>query len=193
MENVSQYNVIFLDIQMPDMNGMKVARKIREKDENVLIVFVTNMAQYAAESYEVHAYDFILKPVLYGNFFMKFRRILKALEHTLGDACITLATRYEKKRVRVSDITYVEICNHDLIFYLSDGEIRITGKTMNEIETELAAYHFVRCSSSFLVNLKYASALHGEYVTVGGNELHISRSKRQPFLTEFAKYAGGSV
>lgn len=192
MEDISSYDVIFLDIQMPDINGMKVARKIREKDEDVLIVFVTNMAQYAVESYEVHAYDFILKPVLYGNFFMKFRRVLKTLEHKSNDAYITLSSRGEKKRVRVLDIAYVEVRNHDLIFYFNEGECRITG-TMGELEKKLSEHHFVRCSASFLVNMKYVTALHGDYVVVNGQELHISRTKKQLFLTEFAKYAGGSV
>ena len=75
--NFSEYEVIFLDIQMSGMSGMDAAREVRKRNEKVLIVFVTNMAQYAVESYEVEAYDFILKPLSYGNFFMKFRRILK--------------------------------------------------------------------------------------------------------------------
>lgn len=192
MEDCSAFDVIFLDIQLPDMSGMKAAWKIREKDEDVLIVFVTNMAQYAVESYGVHAYDFILKPVGYGNFYMKFRRILKALEHKCNDDYITLSTRFEKRRVRILDIVYVEVINHDLYFHLNSGQFRITG-TMNDIEKQLSPYHFVRLSAGYLVNLKYVTALHGEYAVLDGQELHISRSRKQNFMTEFAKYAGGSV
>lgn len=192
MEDCSKFDAIFLDIHLPDMSGMKAARRIRQKDEDVLIVFVTNMAQYAVESYEVHAYDFILKPVTYGNFFMKFRRILKALEHKCNDAYITLSTRFEKKRIRILDIMYIEVINHDLFFHLNNGQYRITG-TMSEIEKQLSAYHFVRVNSGYLVNLKYVTALHGEYAVLNGIELHVSRSRKQNFLTEFAKYAGGSV
>ena len=192
MEDCSKFDVIFLDIRLPDMSGMKAARKIREKDEEVLIVFVTNMAQYAVESYDVHAYDFILKPVVYGNFYMKFRRILKALEHKCNDASITLSSRFEKKKIRVLDIMYVEVINHDLFFHLTDGQYRVIG-TMNNIEKQLAPHHFVRLNAAYLANLKYVTALHGEYAVVGGTELHISRSRRQSFLTEFTKYSGGSV
>ncbi len=159
MEDCSAFDAIFLDIHLPDMSGMKAAHRIRQKDENVLIVFVTNMAQYAVESYEVHAYDFLLKPVTYGNFFMKFRRILKELGHRRNDACITLSTRFEKKRIRILDIMYVEVINHDLFFHLNDGEYRITG-TMSELEKQLSAHHFVRVNSGYLVNLKYVTALH---------------------------------
>ena len=192
MEGLSGYDVIFLDIQLPDMSGMKAAWKIREKDEDILIVFVTSMAQYAVESYGVHAYDFILKPLIYGNFYMKFRRVVKALEHRRNDDYITLSTRFEKRRVRILDIVYVEVINHDLYFHLTEGKWRVTG-TMGEIEKKLLPYHFVRLNSGYLVNLKYVSALHGEYAVVNGEELHISRSRKQNFLLQFAKYVGGSV
>lgn len=188
------YEVIFLDIQMGGMSGMEAAREIRKKNEEVLIVFVTNMAQYAVESYEVQAYDFILKPLSYGNFFMKFRRILKKVAHKSNDAFVTLATRFESRKVKIFDITYVESCNHSLMFHLTGGkEIRITGSTMGEWEKKLAPYYFVRCNSGYLVNLKYAGVTKGEFVEVEGTQLHISRSRKQSFMTEFAKYVGGSV
>ncbi len=186
------YDVVFLDIQMAGMNGMQAAREIRKRDDNVLIVFVTNMAQYALESYDVHAYDFILKPLTYGNFYMKFRRVLKELEHKQTDAFCTLATRFEKRQVRISDIVYVEISSHDLVFHMADeSRIHILG-TLNEWEQKLSPYHFARCNACFLVNMRYITALNGDSLVAGGHELRISRTKKQAFLSEFAKYGGGS-
>ncbi len=77
LDNFREYEVIFLDIQMGGMSGMDAAREIRKRNEKVLIVFVTNMAQYAVESYEVEAYDFILKPLSYGNFFYEIQENFK--------------------------------------------------------------------------------------------------------------------
>lgn len=194
LRNFGEYDVIFLDIQMGGMSGMDAAREIRKKNEEVLIVFVTNMAQYAVESYEVEAYDFILKPLSYGNFFMKFRRILKKIAHSGNDDFCTLKTRFETRKVKIKDIVYVESSNHNLIFHVTGGEeVRITGSTMNEWEAKLAPRYFVRCNSGFLVNLKYVSAVRGEYVEADGEQLRISRSRRQSFMTAFAKYVGGSV
>lgn len=187
----SNYDAVFLDIQMPGVNGMDAARKIREKDSSVMLVFVTNMAQYALESYEVHAYDFILKPLNYESFFIKFRRICNALGHNMQDVYITLSNRFVTKRLAVLDILYVEVSNHDLIFHLKDGPYTMKG-TMNSIEKRLKEYHFSRCNSSYLVNLKYVRAIYGDFVEAAGSELRISRTYRTSFLDDFAKYAGGS-
>ena len=192
LSSADTFDVAFLDICMDDIDGMQTARELRRKDGDMLIVFVTNMAQYAVESYEVHACDFILKPLSYGNFFMRFRHILKQIEHKSGDVYCTLSSRAEHRRVRVSDILYVESNNHNLIFHMTGGEdVRITS-TLGEWETILTPHHFVRCNSCFLVNLRHIDALRGEYVSVGGTSLHISRSRKQQFMSDFARYVGGS-
>lgn len=194
LENFKDYHVIFLDIQMGGISGMDTAREIRKRDGNVLIVFVTNMSQYAIESYEVEAYDFILKPVSYGNFFMKFRRILKKIAHSSIEEYLTLTTRYETRKVKICEIVYIESISHNIIFHLeNDEEVRITGSTLNDWENKLAPYYFIRINSGFLINLKFVTLVKGDYVTLGKDELHISRSRKQCFTQTFAKYVGGSL
>ena len=65
------YDVIFLDVEMPEMDGMKAAEKIREMDEEVILIFITNMAKYAIRGYQVQALDYVLKPVKYEAFSVK--------------------------------------------------------------------------------------------------------------------------
>ena len=78
LENyVSGYDLILLDIEMPKVNGMDAAEKIREADENVVLMFITNMAQYAIRGYSVGALDFVMKPITYYTFSMKMTRALK--------------------------------------------------------------------------------------------------------------------
>lgn len=186
------FDVVFLDIQMPGMNGMDVARKIRQQDENAILVFVTNMAQYALESYEVHAYDFVVKPVSYESFSMKFARIVNGLRHRHKEEEITLVSGQSRRRVLIADITYIEVSNHNLIVHLTTGEYRMRG-TISEMERKLAGYHFLRCNSCYLVNLAHVWELKGDYVVVGESELRISHLKKPAFLSEFAKYIGGSI
>lgn len=193
LDNFREYEVIFLDIQMNGMSGMDAAREIRKRNEDVLIVFVTNMAQYAIESYEVGAYDFILKPLSYNNFFMKFRRILKKIAHLSNEDYCTLTTRFETRKIKLKDIVYIESRSHTLTFHVVGGEEVSIISTIGEWETKLAPYYFIRCNSGFLVNLKYVSAVRGEFIETEGQQLHMSRSRRQNFMAAFAKYVGGSV
>ena len=192
MKYKSDFDVIFFDIEMPGMNGMEAAKKVRQADKDVIIVFVTNLAQYAVDGYEVRALDFILKPVTYPGFQMKFDRICKELSHRLDDRSIFLGNRTNTRRVRIMDILYVEVDDHELIFHLTDGKFCMRD-TMSDMEKKLSPHHFVRCNSYYLVNLKYVDSLRGDTLLVAGNELRISQSRRQAFLTELARYAGGSV
>ncbi len=186
------FDLIFLDIQMPNINGMDVARAVRKKNGDLMIVFVTNMAQYALESYEVHAYDFILKPVDYDSFSLKFERCINSLKHRLEKREIVLVSGGNKRIVEVGDITYVEVINHNVVVHLTDGEFRMRG-TMKSMEQQLRGCHFVYCNACYLVNLKWVKQLKGDYVVVGKDELRISHLKKPAFLQEFAKYIGGTV
>ncbi len=185
------YDLIFMDIEMPGLNGMEAAKQIREKDNHVLIVFVTNMAQYAVEGYSVHAYDFILKPINYPRFSMKFERICNELTHQNNDHFISIQVKKEVKRIRVDDIRYIEVLNHDLILHMSKECMKFRG-TMKEIEQKLHEENFSRCSNSFLVNLKYITGLKGDFVLLGEESLRISQTKRFSFLSDYALYVGGS-
>ena len=188
----TQWNLIFLDIQMPGLNGMDLSKAIREKDRKVMLVFITNMAQYAIEGYDVQAYDFILKPLDYASFSMKFERICNSLKHNFSEAYIYLAFGGVKRQVKVSEITYIEVINHNLVVHLYDGEYRIRG-TMTDMEKRLSQYHFMRCNACYLVNLKYVRELRGDYVVVDKSELRISHLKKSQFCGELAKYLGDSI
>lgn len=78
------YDILLLDIEMPHLDGMKAAEKIRETDQDVVIVFITNMAQYAIKGYEVNALDFIIKPVNYSTFSMRFTRAIGRVKNREG-------------------------------------------------------------------------------------------------------------
>ena len=75
-----RYDVIFLDVEMPQMDGMKAAEKIRETDEEVILIFITNMAKYAIRGYEVQALDYVLKPVKYEAFTVKMDKVKRLAE-----------------------------------------------------------------------------------------------------------------
>ena len=174
-------DLLFLDIRVPDMSGMEVAHRIREADQNVMIIFVTNLTQYAIEGYSVNAFDYILKPLAYNSFSSKLERALRMLSYRSSDITLDLRTRDGGRRVSADSITYIEISNHDIIVHVGAEQIRQWG-TLSKLEAQLREAHFVRCSSSYLVNLKYVHKVRGDQLLVGGDTLSISRPRRKEFL-----------
>ena len=187
----SDADAIFFDIEMPGMNGMEAAKKIREKDAFVTIVFVTNLAQYAIEGYSVDALDFILKPLHYDAMELKFDRIFNELSHHEKEETLTVIRKGNVQVIKISQIEYVEISNHNLIYHLNKGEITTWG-SLSSVSEKLSPHHFVLANACYLVNLQYVRGIEGNDVVVGANRLPISKSKRKAFLSELAMYFGGT-
>ena len=123
----SQFDLLFLDIQLPDMTGIEVARRIREKDESVLILFTTNYSQYAIDGYSVRAFDYMLKPLSYQPFSSKLSRALRVLSYTKDSMELHLKTKQGSKKISADEVQYIEVFAHDLHFYTDSGEIKIWG------------------------------------------------------------------
>lgn len=185
-------DLILLDIRLPDMTGMEVARRIRQMDGSVMIVFVTSLTQYALDGYSVQAFDYILKPVHYAAFSAKLERMLRMLSHRDPQFMLDLRTRESAWRIPADSVIYIEVSAHDLLFHTSGGTIKLWG-TLSKYEKLLRAAHFARPSTSFLVNLKYVRQVKKDEVLLSGQSIPISRSKRMEFLAALAQYKGGSA
>ena len=171
------------------MDGMEAVRRIREKDENVIVIFVTNMAQYAIKGYEVNALDFIVKPVRYDSFAIKMDRAISKFKLSQNKE-IWITDRNNKRRLRTADIKYVEVVHNNCIYHTADGDYTTYDQLYNVCEL-LKDAPFALCNRCFLVNLKYVTAIEELTVTVAGEKLQISRNKRKSFLTSLNEYLGG--
>lgn len=185
------YDVIFMDIQLPDLNGISASREIRKTDKNVTIVFVTNFAQYAINGYEVNAADFIVKPVEYDWFEAKMDNILLRLS-SVTDVVFVVKTPENSVSVNASQLMYVEVTGHWLVYHTVHGNYTSYG-SLNKVEPKLAQAKFVRCNSCYLVNPRFVQAIGADTTTVGGDELKISYSRRKEFKQAMALYLGGNI
>lgn len=180
------YDLVFLDIELPDLDGMRVAADLRARDKSVLIIFVTNLAQYAVNGYDVQAFDFIVKPIKYYNFAMKLRRAFECLDN-LCKRKIWISTRQGKRMIDADKLQYVEIMQHTLVFHMTDGKASGAG-TLKSVQTALAGLPFELCNRCYLVNLHYVTQIDGNTVCVGGEYLQISIPKKKDFLRALNKF-----
>ena len=157
------YDIIFLDVEMQHLDGMETARRIRELDSDVLLIFITNMAQYAIKGYAVGALDYVLKPVPVDG---------------------------GMRRLDAATIYYIESEGHRVHFYTEDGDFSAPG-ALKVLEEKLAGRLFARRNSGYLVNLAQVSGVQQNTVQVGPHALQISRPKRRAFLAALADYIGG--
>ena len=174
-----QFDIIFLDVEMKHLDGMETARRIRERDGGVLIVFITNMAQYAIRGYAVGALDYVLKPVPYFAFSQQLQKALGQLE------------KRERHYLAVAVIYYLESEGHKVHFYTEKEDFMVPG-TLKNYEEKLVGRAFARCNSGYLVNLAQVSGVQQDMVQVGPYALQISRPRRKAFMAELADYIGGA-
>lgn len=186
----SEYDIILMDIDLPMMNGMDASKKIRKTDDSVCIVFITNLAQMACEGYEVDAVDFVVKPVSYADFSMKFKRaVAKAERNAEREYRVPVAGGIH--RLIPKDIFYVEVRAHNIIYHCESGKIE-SRDTLAAVEARLKPCGFLRCNKCYLVNPRHILSVNGLKICVGNEEIYMSQSRRKEFMGELALWQSGS-
>ena len=190
-ESIQQYDVIFLDISMEEMDGIETARRIRQVSSNVYIVFVTAYITYALEGYKVNAIRYLLKEDA-------------GLESALKECLDTIATLMDyaevkceidfqggRKSIPVDSILYVESRLHKVIFFVVEDGVKEYYKygRMDDVEPELRQYGFSRVHQSFLVNMRFVKSVE-RYVAQLKNGTEVSISKKYYKDTEMEYIRG---
>lgn len=177
------FDLILMDIQMRFMDGMTAAERIRERDEEVLIIFITNMTTYAIRGYAVDALDYIVKPVEYFSFSKKMDRAMDRLSrlHHSERHLLTLTLRSGVKKIDVEKLLYVESEGHNLIYHTRSGEYR-ERRRMQDLCDELEPLGFFRCNKGSLVNLALVDGVEDGCALLGEDRVPISRARRSDFM-----------
>lgn len=187
-----QFDVIFLDIRMGTLDGVETLKRIRIQDDNVRVIFVTSLIEYAIEGYSHHVFDFLLKPITEERFNKVFLRVKKSME-VLEMKRYMVETRFEKIGIFYDDILYLESQNRKMIVY-TEKEAYEHYRKISEDEELLLEKGFVRCHRSFLVNVKHIKRVQNNEVSMkNGTRVPISKGKYQEVYDKFTKYLVGDL
>ena len=129
------YDILFLDIEMPILDGLSAAQRIYEMDEHAMIVFITHIAKYAVQSYDVRAADYVLKPLQYSVFSMKLNKLLRRIR-SRNKRFVILQGQSVLRRIATEEIYFVEVADHRLTYHTADGDFSVKG-TMRSAAQEL--------------------------------------------------------
>ena len=190
-ENPESYpfDMIILDIQMAKISGIELAKRIRETDKSIIIAFVSGMADYVFEGYEVQAIRYILKPIKQEQIF-ELLDLVKTKE-VEREKFMVLSISGEKKKIRYNDIIYIESMGHYVVFHLEKDEIDYKYNISNLFD-ELSENNFVKTHRSYIVNLKYVDKITKDTCCLTGNiVIPLSRSAYKIVNMKFINYYKG--
>lgn len=182
-------DIVFVDIVMPGMDGMTVCEKIRERNSSMIIVFVTDMAQFAVRGYKVDALDYIVKPVTEGGLCLAMDRAFRKAASRVGTV-ISVRTNDGLIKLPIAEITYVEVLGHNVLYHVTGGRSFRSYKQLSEAEKELLPHGFVRVNRFYLVNVRHVRAVQEYTMDVCGEKLQISTRKKKEVLEAVAQWLG---
>lgn len=183
------YDIIFLDVAMKHLNGMAAAKRIRERDRSAIIIFITNLAQFAIQGYKVEALSYVLKPIRYFDFSQELGKAVRKVQEN-ASFFLRVPQKDGMIRLDVSKISYVESVGHNVVYHIQGKEV-VTRETLASVEQKLEGYHFARCNNGYLVNLAFVERMGSDHVVVSGETLQISRRRQKNFMEALANYMGG--
>jgi two-component system LytT family response regulator len=177
--NREKVDLIFLDINMPDISGMQLLQTLSPRP---LIIFTTAYSQYAVESYDLNALDYLLKPITFERFLMAINKAAAALspKNTTGmdeDAAVFIKSGPQTYRVKVSEILYLEKNGNYITVHLKDGNILIR-ENMGDIFDLVPATDFIRVHKSYVVGIRHISMIEVHQLIVNGEKIPIGTTYR---------------
>lgn len=193
-DGIFPYHVVFLDVEMDDLDGIETAKQIRKFSKDVFIIFVTAFIAYSLEGYKVDAVRFLVKEKgsLASNMKEALDTIMKEMRYVDWKICLNFVEG--KKLIKVSDIEYIESSLHKLIFYIreEEGKKYTIYDKLDSIAKQLDNIWFCRIHKSFLVNLKYVKAINNDKMILdNGIVLNISKRNHCAVVDQYLAYCGG--
>ena len=182
-----QIDILFLDIQMTGMDGIETARKLRDSKFRGFLVFITVLKEMVFQSFEVQAYDYLVKPVEEKQFEKTMERLYTSMQNASEDSLL-VQKGYEWRIIREEEIIFCEIIDRKIYLNLTSGEVVDYYERIENLETKLGS-HFFRCHRSYLINLKHLKGYkNGTAYMDNGKEVPVSRLRSKEFSSVVLQY-----
>lgn len=189
IEKSGGFNLLILDIIMDGLDGIELAARIRERDNNCKIIFLTSSPEYAVASYKVKAFYYLLKGELEEELHKLLQKVIQEGQND-SDKSLMVKEKGKWTSVPLSALQYVDIINHSVCFHLNNNETITSFNTLNAFEDALLSdMHFVKCHKSFIVNMSYVKSITGkDFIMTGGTQIPISRNVYQQVKDQYFDY-----
>ena len=182
-----QIDILFLDIQMKGMDGLETARKLREGQFRGFLIFITVLKEMVFQSFEVQAYDYLVKPVDEKQFGKTMERLFASMQNNNEDSLL-VQKGYEGRIIREEEIVFCEVIDRKIYLNLASGEVVDYYERIENLETKLGS-HFFRCHRSYLINLKHLKGYkNGTACMDNGKEIPVSRLRSKEFSGVVLQY-----
>ena len=182
-----QIDICFLDIQMKGMDGMETARKLRAFKFRGFLIFITVLKEMVFQSFEVQAYDYLVKPVDEKQFEKTMERLFASMQN-VGEDSLLVQQGYERRIVPKDEIVFCEVIDRKIYLNLASGEVVDYYERIENLETKLDSYFF-RCHRSYLINLKHLKGYKNGTAYMDNNkEVPVSRLRSKEFSGVVLQY-----
>ncbi len=189
-EDDKSYDILLLDIQMKELDGISLAKKLRELGDKLSILFITGVKELVFEGYHVQAIDYILKPVEQNNLETALDRAYENMQKS--EPYILLEIDNELIKLNEKDILYIESIGHKSIVYTLNEKFEIK-KGINTVEKELNQSFFYKCHRSYIINILHISSISKTDVMINTNPIPIARGKWEELNKAFLSYYRGEI
>ncbi|MDA9087165.1 LytTR family DNA-binding domain-containing protein [Polaribacter sp.] len=191
--NQQKIDIFFLDINMPEISGLSLAKSINQKAK---IIFTTAYREYAVDGFNLKAVDYLLKPISFDRFLQSIHKYFEGVSFIDSEIKIEksvlkndfIFVRSDRKMIKINfdEIQYVESLSDYIKIHSVDKTIT-TRETISNIETKLPAKNFLRIHRSYIVNLKKMNSYTNEFVEIGKNAIPISRTYKENVLKKLTE------
>lgn len=189
-ESGERFDIIFLDVMMPFINGIDTAKELRQFNGMSKIIFLTSSREFAVESYAVKAFQYLLKPIQQNGFIALLRSVLDEILDE-EQRYMVVETKNKLEKIFFFNIVYIEIMGRTLYYHLRNGNVLEQFGSMAELAKKLAVYPmFFKSHRSYLVNMDYISNITATEIRMNtGSRIPISRKSHTTVKKAYLEYA----